>query len=760
MKQYWLRILAIICIALAVCTGAGMFLFAKMNYCKQIISYDGGVAAIDESGVITSVLSTDPEGRIRHVIKTLNTDVFTSKVRNFRILFEGENGELYVMCRVYSENKQEVWEVYRCDWRFSILIKEYTIHSPEGLSFVTGTIPVIIGGKLYLQYQDPGYSTLVTMACSRDGQKEEILRIDLNTPMEIERSAYTDYGMVYVSSSDGVFLNADCIYPVNEDGKGITDGLATDGKRIGFLDTGHNDQVIYQLNTGEFSYREMPFTDFGKLQSVRLNLDGGFTACMEQGEDLIGCEWKRGKLQTYTDYKGNLTPMFVLKTLLAIVVLSVIFVGGWRLLCVRKLKSDRDKGIRFVGIASGMTALSLIVTLLAVPVIARQVYGLMKEQSDFWILSERLSSAKYISSTFYFMMPITIAADGTPYIEAQRYQTLENMIHKYQDSMENSLTEYDFCVMTLQNGEVYCIYSNEFSGTMLADYAVSLNTKEMFRKSLQDMEYRSFEDKRSIGLLEYTLVTYYAIVEAEKTHKPVTVGVVADGYEQRLVYIRMLPDVIKMVGLLVIFLLVTVNLALRVVLYSIKRLGKSLDYYVQTGDYGRFDSKDTTEIGKTAHALRVMAGGLEVHKRDIGNSNLSYQRLISTGILHLLGKDSITQAVIGEGKKVAVFCMRFVFDEQKSQADQISAQITAVMSFVEKYQGDVLDFNRKVLLATARPDLEEALVRADFDEFLSQQTEEYRIQLFIATGEIEVGSAGMEQHAYLVAVGELFSRIR
>ena len=104
--------------------------------------------------------------------------------------------------------------------------------------------------------------------------------------------------------------------------------------------------------------------------------------------------------------------------------------------------------------------------------------------------------------------------------------------------------------------------------------------------------------------------------------------------------------------------------------------------------------------------------------------------------------------------------MRFVFDERAQDSEQISGQIDMVTRFVEKYQGDILDFNRKVLLATARPDLEEVLVRADFDEFLSEQTDDYGIQLFIATGEIEVGSAGMEQHAYLVAVGELFSRIR
>ena len=732
---------------------AGLFLSIDLDYCKQILSYDGGIAAIEESGIVTSIVCTDQNGRLKHMIKTLNTNYLTANVRNFRTLFEGDDKELYVMCKRYREDQKDVWEVYRCNFRFGILQKQYTVDTPEGYIYVTGTIPVIKKGKLYLQYQMSDYQTLVTFAFSKDGKRTEIARVVFDDHLEIERCKYTDQGIASLVSTQGVYLDDEKIYSLAPDGKGLLVGIAADEENVSLIDLGIGRQVFYNMTTKELHYEDIGFTDFESCQSIRTNADGGFCSPLEEENKLVGMEWKDGRERIYRNLYRKVDASFLVNILLGALLVSLFYRGLFRLLFIRKLKNEKE--VRFVSIGSLMTAFSVIITVIAVIVIAKRIYGNMTKQNDVWIRSDCQSSAKYISSTMFYMTAVHIREDGLPELEEEIYEKLEGIIRGYQESLNGGKLGFEYDIMIQKNDEVYCIYSKEFSGTMKAAYAVSNYAIEEYKKSLSDLKYRYFEDKRSVGILEYTLVTYYVGTIPDQEYIPVTVGVVSDGYEQRIVYIRQIPDVIRIVGILSIVLLIAVNLALRLVLRGVRKLGKALDIYVQTKDYHYFDVKDTTEIGKTAHALKAMSAGLEIHEKDIRDSNISYQRLISTGILKLLEKDSITQVEIGDYRKVTVYCFRITFDPM---AD-LKQQMKTVMAFVEDKKGVLNDWNKEYLLAVFRlyPGMEKEILK---NEFLKKIQGRFEISLKISKGEIEVGSAGTDQHAYLTAVGELIEECR
>ena len=59
-----------------------------------------------------------------------------------------------------------------------------------------------------------------------------------------------------------------------------------------------------------------------------------------------------------------------------------------------------------------LALISLIVTILVLPLATDSIYGQIKKQYDYWIYSENLSSAKFISSNIYSTMLIHVDEEG------------------------------------------------------------------------------------------------------------------------------------------------------------------------------------------------------------------------------------------------------------------------------------------------------------------------------------------------------------
>ena len=284
-KCKWI-ILGIFVMFLAVCTMRKLYEDTPVEYCKNIISCKNGYAAVFEDDWAISVVTFNDNGVIEQKAVKLHNNPFLVKEHNYRTVFE-ENGDIYIMGCVYSSDSKNVqWRVEKCDFTTGTFTTEWVLAQREGYSFVSGNIPRVIDGNLYVIYQEESTKDAVTFKVTPDDKYEIVSRTSIPDGAMLEKTVYTSDGTFAITTSYGMFLGDERIYPKKKNDKCMLSGIGYTDDTVSVIDINTSEMVVYSAKDKKINKTAFIMGEYSKYQSVRINSDKSITCSYEDGENL------------------------------------------------------------------------------------------------------------------------------------------------------------------------------------------------------------------------------------------------------------------------------------------------------------------------------------------------------------------------------------------------------------------------------------------------------------------------------------------
>jgi hypothetical protein len=691
-KIYRYLLAAVLLFFAAVCITEIFFRSVKLDYCKNIIPYKEGVVAIQENDMTDTIVYANTDGKILGQIRLPYINYISGSIRNYFNLVIDEGGDIYVIDSLYNKNGEQTWEAFRCRFDLGILEKTWQMEPPEGYTYSDEFEPVIQDGKLIVLWYKDETGEYNARAYDTSGNEKEFTTEE------------------FVAYQDKEYYAA-------------TSRIAED----------YADELTY-------------------FQNYKVIDVDTFAVCYENDGDLNGFLVENGNEYYYEKFTGNFQWTLIIRIWIILIIFAFIILLVRLLLgrCSRKGNLEKSD-VRFVSLTSSIALLSGLLTVFLMVVISNRVYDDIKSRYEFWITTDCQSAAKYVIE---YMQNANVTFDeDVPALSSEMVDEAVSGFHELMESRGES-ENYDFLIVMNWDDTLYSVYNRIYKNTALANMLISRVAVEYFDEAIKQDEYLRFEDKWSTGLIKYTAIPFrmYSIEKGE--YVDTVVGVSTDSYTETLYYLSVVPKILAIVLLLGVIFWIVINVMLRFFLNRIKRLGNDLKIYSDTGNPQSFKVKGEDEIGQTAHTLRAMAGGIEVHKKDIMDSNSHYQKLLPSGIMQLMGKERITQINVGDYCEVEAIMLLFTFQDM----DVITReeQIHKVMDFADKYQGIVTGFNRDELYMAVSKNWDIGVLIHNFETEIGRG---FGIELKTATGNFNVGSAGSEQNAYLTATGMVFRQL-
>lgn len=753
MKRIFRYILAIALVAFAAaCITIGVFGSVKLDYCKSIITYKDGFAAIQEGSIFDTIFYTDSDGNLLGQIKIPYTNYLTSHIHNYETLFTDDEGNVYVYDRVYKKNGVVTREISSCRFDLGILQKKWQIETPEGCSFVEEQIPTIENDTLYLVWRDEDTKDILTYAYDVNGEAECIETLAVGT--SIDETVYTPYGLAVVTGSKGVYWHGERVYKAGSSANLIS-GIVYENGAIRFYNQKLKKLITIDIDGNETETSMYQQQDFAEFQSVRLTPKNILTACYENGTSLNGILVKDEEVQIYSKVTGKfqwkifgffgIVFLFLLLARWGIRRLGALFHGKQLI---------KKKKVRYASLASNIRLLTALVVLLLTVVSGYRIFKNLKSSYEFWIEEDCQSANQYmIGQTSGGYLDYE---DGQYCFTDYIIEMLDDAADLYNDNMINAgqNENYNFVILYYEDGALYAVYSDEVKTVTDATDVISHGAAAKLIEYIETGEYSRFQEKWSTGRLQYTSTPF--LMQCLDLGKNILGVVVAinDGYQEKLYYLSVVPKVLMVICFMSLLLWILINIMLSAFLRRVKKLGNNLKTYADTRDYRNFEVKGEDEIGQTAHALRAMAGGIEVHRNSITESNSKYQKLLPSGIMHLMGKERITQIAVGEYCEVKGHILLFTFQHREQVTRE--EQLYQAAEYGKKCQGTVIHFNRNALYmaVSTQSDIAELI-----QHFHKETGMEYGIEVRAATGSFTAGSAGSGSNAYLTATGAVFRQL-
>lgn len=691
-KIYRYLLAAVLLFFAAVCITEVFFRSVKLDYCKNIIPYKDGMVAIQENDMTDTIVYADTDGKILGQIRVPYINYISGKIRNYCNLVTDEAGDIYVIDVLYNQNGEHIWEAFRCRFDLGILEKTWQIEAPEGCSYSDEYDPVIQDGEL------------ITLWYKEDTDEYKAYAYD-------------------TSGNEREFNTEEFIASQDEKYSAVVSRIIED----------YADELTH-------------------FQNYKAAGDDAFAVCYENDGDLNGFLVENGNEHYYEKFTGNFQWTLVMRIWIILMVFALVVWLVRLLLGRRSSKGVLEKSdARFVSLTSSIALLSGLLTVFLMVAISNSVYDDIKSRYEFWITTDCQNAAKYIIEELQ-NVNVTFEEDA-PALSSEIVDEAVSGFHELmEDRGENE--NYDFLIVMNWDGILYSIYNQDYKETAPANMIISQVAAEYLDKAIEQGEYLRFEDKWSVGLIKYTAIPFqmYSIEKGE--YVDTVVGVSTDSYTETLYYLSVVPKILAIILMLGVIFWIMINFILGFFLKRIKRLGNDLKIYSNTEDPQCFKVKGTDEIGQTAHTFRAMAGGIEVHRKDIMDSNSNYQKLLPSGIMQLMGKDRITQVNVGDYCEVEAIVLMFTFRDKEVITRQ--EQINEVMKFANRYQGIIMHFNRDELYMAVSINWDIGVLMQNFETEIGHGL---GVEMKSVTGSFNVGSAGSEQNAYLTATGRVFRQL-
>lgn len=734
--------------ALLVIAAAVVYAFCNaqisLDYCKNMIRYNDGVAAIQENDGMTSIVTTDKGGKLLGRINFVHRDYLHSSIRSFDTLFTGTDGTLYAMCDVCSEKEENgICEIYRCDLTWGVLKKVWTITDTDEYHISPQDIPYVDNGKLYVDFihNETGNAALFVFDSQGDGQLISVCETD---GAQAEKTVATPAGTAVQTMRNGVYFQGKSIIPEQSSQNSIWNGLNYEHGVLSFCDINRGIVCHYDIEQAAFLPESTSDGAFCLCQNLRFYPDGGYTASYEISGGLEGVSGDGGEDCRYVRITCGFRLQFFLLALVLEIGASGVLWLIYMILILRIRKNGSKKLVKMIRVPTKITVLSIVITAMVSVLFGESIQTSLYQVDRSWNKTDRWEVLQMLSAYVTYETE-TSTSDESPALTEEGYALLEHSteVMLQELSEQEHSQEYGFTLVMAKEDALYCIYSSEFVGAMPAKLAVSTEVLKKFQQVMDTQEPVEYEDKRSFGILSYI------ILPVTQNQVQMAAAISTNAYADQTASIRIQKWTCFAIFGTSFTLLFLLNIVLRIMFRRVKKLGKAMDKYMADGDSSGFDViTGRDEIAETAQALSQMSKGLEIYTNDLREGNRNYGRLLPKGILEIMGKDGISDVTVGEQICAEGLVVRFALNRFLDA----NPQLEYIIDFCQQHNGHVLSMNAQRLDAFFETDSPDTAWLADF-----LQNDPYEIGFSAQWGQIEAGSVGTERHAYLVGISRQFA---
>ena len=649
-----------------------------LDYCRDIM-YDGdNTIGISEGDYFTKIFKLDKQGNICANIIIPNTDYIVGRVINIQSVFKGDDNKYYVLLTTYDKQNNMENNICECDFSSEIIRPKWS--TSKNIS--DGSIPSVVDGKLYFV---TGTANTFDVYSINENNKETLVRNITNSEDFLaERLLYTKDGILMLSSTRGLYLNDNQIYEagLNEQ----LSGIGYDGEN--FYTTDLSSGKIISVSVSDYSKDTVKLNssaDYEKLQNIRIYDKNTFSASYEDDGSLRGYIENSGNSQIISELSGSFRFISMLAASGLCFAVIMVLLAVYKIFSVLLnlcIKNSQAVSIRFVGITSKITLVTLIVALgVSIPT-AKYMYEEFHSYNETNIWNEKISALRTISG--YIDNKIFVESVGG------KLQCMENTNSFFQDKTNDDELS-DYIVYVKDDKGFYCIFSDEYVSGIDAEYTASLNAVDYFIKSTQSGEIYKFTDKRSIGKLSYIS---YPIVTGDdngNVYKGVVVSQV-DFYSLETAELTVFPQVILIALVTELLFAVMMNIILRFVLRRLRSVRKII-----SGTEQEKISVGNDEITETIRAMSAMKNGIELYMNDIRDCNLSYSKLLPMDLICLVSDKKLTDISLSDIGEKQMLYVRFDFEH--------SNIIHSISDFIRQNKGIILKLSARQICCGFRENI-------------------------------------------------------
>ncbi len=697
----------------------------NVNFCKSIIRENGETYLLSEKDYFSSVLKIDGAGKITDRVTLLSANPFGLTYRSFHDLSADENGDIYISCTVYGNNNKVFAEVYKLD--FTLGLPRLVWRSEEN-AFSEDFRAQASNGRLFIISSADGVSEIFEYSGGILG------KLDAKCPDNIEyKNIMFIDGSEYACAEEvGVFKDGKPLYPAN--GTANVNGFHYENGILSFVDIGTHKLLCYNTKTGEFSEIDCSYADFPYMQGMSAYPDGRIVCSFESGEQLLGKIFERsGEAVVYSKLRGD----FPVKVFAGIFLFAAAF-SGIIFLLYRIIFVRRKNKSTYRSAASSATALSAGISLLLAGALCPLVYRTVNRLNDYQngFLDENTSRlfAGYLKANF------SLEDGSVPYFTEEDGKRIDDMLSKYNEKLaESGLMQCDFFVFAMSDDVPYCIYRNGNYEPIPAMYTVTLDCADKIAECIGKDSAVTLVDRKTSGIYKLTVQPFSALSGVSAVN--ICVCVRSNSYPAAQSRVSAVAFTTAAILAVTVLLLVITNIILRFNLRRLKRLKNAFGKYKKNEDPDEFLIPGNDEVSATGGAISLMTESIRVHQRDLSVGNRKYRRLMSEGVLRLLGTDEVSKINFGEYVTENVLLVRFMVCGDKSVLEGIG-------TFADRLGGGVLSFSsRKADVCFSKSE--------SFPEVLKTLSElDFPYEVLASCGELCAGSAGDSQNAWLAAMSD------
>ena len=733
-------------------TGVASYFDTHLNldYCKSFISYQDGFAGIEENGMVSHIFCTDRDGALTSNIQTIGIDLGAQRIKSCDQLITDENNTLYVVCTLYNHKGSSTKVVYRADFTWDRLVPVWKVSEEEMEgSFQSGQIFSITDGVLYFTLYQEKTNHLVTYSMKQSGEMQQVNAVT-RQGCDPERCLYTPEGLVTSYRDQGVFLQEEKLYPLEETSQILLNALSYENGILSFLDFGQRQSVRISLSNDAITSK--PITgqfDLTNLQSVSPRSDGSFTASYEQEDSLIGVYWNGRTLKNFFYLQGNIQWGEVILYFLLVLLVELLLCGIVWLIWFRKRNSREQEKRRFVSVRTRISVISLLVTVIGTIAItwvsasSIERYSRQREQIN------SANAAQSLLSVVQVQGQLEEDEKGNLRFSSEFVQKLNTWI-SHQNA--NGLP-YSYELFLYYNEQWYCLYSSDLTSSVLAEYAVGVKAQEGFQQAVETKFVQCFEDRRSIGILYYTMNAID--FEWNSQSCPLVAASFSNGYEQQAIILSSVLQLLKVVIITCLLLLLAENILIWLFMHRLRLLNRALQRSAEKGEWEIADFPGRDEVSETAQTMKTMTGSIQVYMEDIQTCNAQYERLIPKDVITLMGASSFTQVQAGQMAQRKVFLFTLALLPQKETAG--SKLIETALKCMRAQKCMILHFDdNKVSGCFMRQEQAVLAMQTIFDHPVLR----HQVTLFLSPATVQVGVVGNDSVKRVLILSEEGEQIR
>ena len=716
----------------------------KLDYCKTLVSYQGGLAGIQENQMLSQIFLTDHNGKLTGNIQALNIDLWHQRIKSFDQLFQDENGTLYVACTLHGSEGKETKAVYQADFQWEILrpVWEVAQEEVEG-SFQSQQLFSVIDGQLYFTLYEDSSNQLLTYA-KKPGEEAVQVSATSRRGCEPEQYLYTEKGLLTLYRDQGIFLQEERIYPQSDQSNLLLNGLGYEDGVVSCLDLYQQQAVWIYLDTDVVASQPVQSQlDLTKMQNVHSHLDGGFSASLERGNTLMGIYWDHTGVRTFQNLKGELQWRiigfcFLLSLLLELMILGILWVF-W----VRR-RAGRRKGERyFLSVRIRISLISIAIVVVGAAVITVMSGLFMKEYSR---QRQKMDSANAVQSLLG-MLERTAKLEPSGESKGFSLEFIQKLNSWISDQNANGV-DYRYELFLRENGVWYCVYSANLTTPALAEHVMTSHNLVYCNQAVEKDVIQSFGDRRSVGILRYAVSPADFTLPGGENCALVAASI-TDGYGQQVMILEAVLLLLRVVAITWLILLVVENLLIWLFMNRLRRLNRELAQSATQGEWKITDFAGRDEVAETAQTMKAMTGSIQVYLKDIRTCNAQYELLIPKDMIRLMGADSFTQVQAGQRVQREVTLLTLSLHSNPSET--FSQLLKEGLEVVRCQQGMLVRFDLHKIRCCF---LQREQALAALGQLLAHPVLGHYGTFFFAPATLEVGVIGNESVKYVLTLSE------